>query len=138
MRWKKFKAGVMAAVATAAVVVAAAPAEAASCKFGGINITCEYTITDYSFDNGVLQQFVIGTDSAVWTRWTNEQRTKWSSWESLGGVARSGVQTKRYVYDGPDTVLIAVRGTDGKWWSRYRQPTGTWNGWQQYDGNFPD
>ncbi|MEV5985288.1 hypothetical protein AB0L85_09730 [Streptomyces sp. NPDC052051] len=135
MRFRKLKSGVMAIAATAAIFVAAAPAEAQSCKFGGVTINCEYTIAEYKFDNGVLQQFVIGTDSAVWTRWTNEQQTTWSSWESLGGTARSGVVTQRS-WQG-DTVLIGVIGTDGYWWSKYRNLDGSWNAWQRYGVSFP-
>ncbi|MFF0435622.1 hypothetical protein ACFYU9_25840 [Streptomyces sp. NPDC004327] len=50
---------------------AAAAAEASNCKFGSITINCGYPVSEHVFSDGALQQFVIGTDAAVWTRWTN-------------------------------------------------------------------
>ncbi|MEE1820148.1 hypothetical protein PUR59_34690 [Streptomyces sp. SP18ES09] len=134
-KYRKLKAGVMAVVAAATLVVATAPAEASNCKFGGVTINCDYPVTEYGFSDGALQQFVIGTDSAVWTRWTNPQRTNWSSWESMGGEARSGVRVKQHFTQ--DSILIGIVGTDGNWWSKYRQPSGTWNAWQRYGVSFP-
>ncbi|XUM02183.1 hypothetical protein ACQ86F_00625 [Streptomyces venezuelae ATCC 10712] len=104
-------------------------------QFRGVTINCDYPVTEYGFSNGALQQFVIGTDSAVWTRWTNPQRTNWSSWESMGGEARSGVRVKQHFTQ--DSILIGIVGTDGNWWSKYRQPSGTWNAWQRYGVSFP-
>ncbi|MFF0478918.1 hypothetical protein [Streptomyces sp. NPDC004284] len=135
-KYRKLKAGVMALVAAATLAVTTAPAaEASNCKFGGVTINCDYPVSEHVFSDGALQQFVIGTDAAVWTRWTNPQRTSWSSWESMGGEARSAVAVKQHYTQ--DSILIGVIGTDGYWWSKYRQPSGTWNAWQRYGVSFP-
>jgi hypothetical protein len=40
----------------------------------------------WQFPNSMIQIFVIGTNGAVWTRWTLESGG-WSGWTSMGGVA---------------------------------------------------
>ncbi|MFI8912816.1 hypothetical protein ACIGW4_14520 [Streptomyces sp. NPDC053513] len=135
-KYRKLKAGVMAVVAVATLTVATVPAaEASNCKFGGVTIDCDHPVSEHVFSDGALQRFVIGTDAAVWTRWTDPQRTSWSSWESMGAQARSGVAVKQHHTQ--DSVLIGALGTDGYWWSKYRRPSGTWNAWQRYGVGFP-
>ncbi|MGW3636003.1 hypothetical protein ACWD7F_38940 [Streptomyces sp. NPDC005122] len=131
VRLRKLKTGILALVATAAVVGAATtPAQATSmhtCNVGGGGLSiCEYTIADYYFTDGTHQQFIIGTDYAVWTRWTNRQRTQWSGWTSLGGQARSGVSISDW---GGGKLTIAVVGTDGHMWGKDRHSDGTWGAW---------
>jgi hypothetical protein len=83
--------------------------------------------TWYAFPNGALQLFVIGTDNAVWTRWSNAAVTSWSGWTSMGGSATSYV----YYHGSGYTPTIDVVGSDNKtWYHRTRSSSGSWTGWQ--------
>ncbi|MFC8271188.1 hypothetical protein ACFUJR_01315 [Streptomyces sp. NPDC057271] len=124
---KRFKAAVLAAAVVAGIGLAATPAEASTCKHGGIQYRCEYHRTTQSFGDGTQQVFVIGLDDAVWTRWSYANGS-WSRWQSMGGVARSQVSIPRSSADGWEFEM-AVKGTDGKWWGRSRDRGGNWTGW---------
>ncbi|MFE6780290.1 hypothetical protein [Streptomyces sp. NPDC057702] len=133
MKLKRTKAALVAAAAVAGLAVAAAPAQADVCDVGGGGkVICEYAISQYTFKNGVKQEFAIGTDYAVWTRWTNTSG-KWNSWSSLGGVARSGAEICQLPHD---TFYISITGTDGKLWERvrYSYPEGSWSQWERGSG----
>ncbi|MBB5940347.1 hypothetical protein [Streptomyces zagrosensis] len=112
--------------------MAAAPAQADVCNVGGGRIICEYGVAKYTFDHGVKQEFAIGTDYAVWTRYTDKSG-RWNAWSSMGGVARSGVQICPLPHD---TFYIAVTGTDGQQWERirYSYPEGNWSEWERGSG----
>lgn len=81
----------------------------------------------YAFPNGALQVFVIGTDHAVWTRWSDPRRTRWSPWTSMGGSGWSAV----YIYANRYNPTIYVRGPHGGWWHRTRLNNGVWTPWRQ-------
>ncbi|WEV25628.1 hypothetical protein OYE22_10795 [Streptomyces sp. 71268] len=132
MKLRRTKAVLVTAAAVAGLAVAASPAQADVCNVGGGRVICEYAIATYTFDNGVKQEFAIGTDYAVWTRWTNTSG-KWNSWSSMGGEVRSGVTVCPLPHD---TFFISVTGTDGKLWERVRfsYPNGEWSGWERGSG----
>jgi hypothetical protein len=59
-------------------------------RFGGTNY-CRYGVLEYAFPNDeTIQEFVIGTDYSVWTKWQNNYLwgivTRQSSWVDLGGT----------------------------------------------------
>ncbi|MET9662835.1 hypothetical protein [Streptomyces sp. NPDC006510] len=123
----------MAATAVAGIAVAAAPAQASVCQVRGGSIICEYGVSFYTFANGTRQEFAIGTDRAVWTRW-NDTAGNWTVWTSMGVVATSGVTVEPLPHD---TFSIVVTGTDGGRWERLRYsfPEGTWSDrWEPYRG----
>lgn len=125
----KLKAAVAAAgIALGAVGVAAAPAQADStCRLMGLAYDCSYTVTIQNLPNGTHQDFVVGTDHAVWTNWTLPDGT-WYGWESMGGTAESGISISG-VSDGGWVFSIVVTGTDGNFWHRTRSAGGTWSSW---------
>ncbi|MEU8927303.1 hypothetical protein AB0D10_41365 [Kitasatospora sp. NPDC048545] len=138
---------VAATVATlAALSVAATPASAATPGGSGSgsngSTTCSSPVwggkylcggpyrdgtATYYFRDGRQEVFVIGTDHAVWTRWTDKSGNK-SGWLSFGGT-----------FTGPVSVLatdmgqgnfeVGAVGTDGHIWSRVRDVNGNWTGW---------
>jgi hypothetical protein len=79
------------------------------------------------FPNGVWQVFVIGTDRAVYTAWSDTRGLNYTPWIWMGGVSLS------YVGLGPSTpnpydISIAVTGTDHVTYYRHRG-TGNWTPW---------
>ncbi|MBW5481229.1 hypothetical protein [Streptomyces bambusae] len=132
----KIKAALLAAAAVAGLAVTATPAQALSyCNAGGGGVyICEYGITSYSFPDGTKQQFVIGADTAVWTRWTNTSGT-WSKWLSMGGKSTSKVS----IHDGvrpdtdPWTFAVLYYAADGYARENYRDHNGNWSGWKVVD-----
>ncbi|WP_030670227.1 hypothetical protein [Streptomyces rimosus] len=121
----------LAGLATAAPAQAATPSQAtaAACQVPGHggSYICEYGIAWQTFPNGGKQVFVVGTDFSVWTRYGFEGGD-WSNWESMGGVARSGV---RIDGNGTWNPTISVVGSDGVRWYRHRLDTGSWTGWSK-------
>ncbi|MFI8198464.1 hypothetical protein ACIF6K_18340 [Streptomyces sp. NPDC085942] len=81
---KRIKAAVVAVTAIAGVAVSVTPAQAADiCTAGGKGkYICKYGVTKHDLPNGEDEQFLVGTDYAVWTRWTTNG--SWSSWTSMG------------------------------------------------------
>lgn len=126
---KRFKAALVAAAVVAGVAVSATPAQALShCNVGGGGvIICEYGVSTYTFSNGTKQEFAIGTDLAVWTRWTNTSGN-WTSWISMGGEWRSGVGIRTQQVS-PYLFAIVLKGTDGWLWANWRDHNGNWTGW---------
>ncbi|MEU1423713.1 hypothetical protein [Kitasatospora sp. NPDC005751] len=135
----KIKAAVVAAAALAGVGLGAAPASAGDIgvpghcsdrQFGGTYL-CGGAygdgVTYFGFRDGTSEIFVIGTDHAVWTRWTTNSSGKLSSWTSLGGSFTSKVEITRQTLGGAFT--ITARGDDNRLWSRDRDQNGNWNGW---------
>ncbi|MFE9429135.1 hypothetical protein ACFYNO_40025 [Kitasatospora sp. NPDC006697] len=119
---------VTAAVAAGIAAAGAAPARAAdTCRLGSGTYLCQYGVATTTFPEGTKEQFVIGTDSAVWTRWTNTSGT-WSGFLSMGGVATSGVTISQSSVDGWN-IAITVRSTDGYLWDRVRDHNGNWTAW---------
>lgn len=137
----KIKAAVAAAAVLAGIGLSAAPASAgdigdtpAHCsnkQFGG-TFLCggDYGEggTYFGFRDGTSEIFVIGTDHAVWTRWTTGSSGKLSSWTSMGGYFTSKVEITRQTVGGAFT--ITARGSDyNHMWSRDRGQNGNWNAW---------
>ncbi|WP_380282157.1 hypothetical protein [Kitasatospora purpeofusca] len=79
----------------------------------------------YTFDDGTVQTFFIGTDYAVWTYWTNPNETR-SPLVSLGGRATSDVRINAH---NGGFVQLDVTGTDYLHWFNNRDVSGRWSGW---------
>ncbi|CAM5470364.1 hypothetical protein [Streptomyces tanashiensis] len=96
-------------------------------NWGG-NVVAGYGCSEYALPNGEEQVFGVGTDGAVWTRWSRTNGTL-SSWTSLGGQARSSVSAEGYGW----AITLSVIGTDGNWWYNNRGGTssGGWSGWHR-------
>ncbi|WP_260610803.1 hypothetical protein [Streptomyces sp. WAC06614] len=128
------KAVLLTAAAVAGLALTTTPAQAANCSLGGGVYICEYGVTTQNLPNGTTQQFVVGTDSAVWTRWTSTSGS-WSGWQSMGGRAAS----KIYIHDGrfpdgdPWTFWVLYHGSDGYAHENGRKHDGNWTGWRVVD-----
>ncbi|MEV8093719.1 hypothetical protein [Kitasatospora sp. NPDC085879] len=120
-----------AALATAGLVSAPAPALAADRAAPGVS-TCTdeffggtfYCGGEYEngkplfeFGNGTREIFVIGTDRAAWTRWTNPGGGL-SRWTTLDGYS-----TTR------PTLVRQGRDDVGMHWQRDRNAAGRWSAW---------
>ncbi|MGW7416619.1 hypothetical protein [Streptomyces sp. NPDC054863] len=139
---KKFKAAVVAIMTMAGMAVAVTPAQAADiCTAGGNGkYICDYGVTKHELPTGQKEQFLVGTDYAVWTRWTSNG--KWSGWVSLGmpdpmgGSARAA--SKIYVTSGQDIdgfrTSISLGNSNGATVGRVRPTLGA--GWWTWD--FPN
>ncbi|MEU1122210.1 hypothetical protein ABZ371_01125 [Streptomyces sp. NPDC005899] len=130
---KRLKAAIVAAVAVAGLTVAVAPAQAGTCatEGGGVYI-CEYGITNHQLLRGEKEQFVVGSDYAVWTRRTTGGT--WGGWVSIGGNVRSRVEAAHaYIGTGNDIeTTLLVRGTDGNQWTAMRPALGkAWTPWRK-------
>ncbi|WP_307669025.1 hypothetical protein [Streptomyces sp. V2I9] len=81
---KKIKAAVVTVAAMAGLAVSITPAQAADiCTAGGNGkYICKYGVTKHDLPNGEDEQYFVGTDYAVWTRWTTNG--SWSRWTSMG------------------------------------------------------
>jgi hypothetical protein len=124
----KIKAAVVAVAAVAGLAVAVPPvAQAANgCKTGGHAYMCEFGITTKKLPDGTKQVFVVGTERAVWTRWTDSDGD-WSEWESMGGRA---VSTVVITDEGqPWQFAIHTIMPDGYGWYRLRNVNGYWTDW---------
>ncbi|MFJ8165865.1 hypothetical protein ACIRBY_33800 [Streptomyces sp. NPDC096136] len=128
----KFKAAVIAAAAVASVAVVATPAEASNCSRGGGVYLCEYGVTSYKLPNGTKQEFIVGTDRAVWTRWTDSDGD-WSRWMSMGGRASSTARAYDYDAGDPWTFRVFYYDERGEYWGRNRDHDGNWSPWTHYD-----
>ena len=89
----------------------------------------------WQFPNSMIQIFVIGTNGAVWTRWTLPSGG-WAGWTSMGGVA-IGWPPKFYSGgkfiqqgNGSYTPDLTVLGADNGVWHRQRSASGNWSPWQ--------
>ncbi|MEV6956258.1 hypothetical protein [Streptomyces sp. NPDC051183] len=129
---QKLKAAVIAATAVASVAAVATPAEAGSCSRGGRAYICDYGVTSYLLPNSTKQEFVVGTDRAVWTRWTDSDGD-WSGWESMGGKAWSTARAYDYDTSDPWTFRVFYYNDKGEYWGRNRDRSGTWSPWTRYE-----
>ncbi|MFJ9707156.1 hypothetical protein [Streptomyces sp. NPDC101234] len=129
-RFRSALTAVAALAAFAGVGVAAAPAQAATiCKDKGINYLCQYGITTTKLDNGTTQEFVVGTDHAVWTNWSYSDGN-WNGWVSMAGWAQSRVSIGRSSSGTLNYFTINAIGSDGNYWFRQRFTNGQWSPWQ--------
>ncbi|MCX5343005.1 hypothetical protein [Streptomyces atratus] len=125
---KRIKAAVLTAAVVAGMAVATTPAQAVSyCNVGGGTIICEYGVSATTLPDGTKQEFAIGTDRAVWTRWTNSSGG-WTSWTSMGGEWYSsvGIRTQQVH---PYLFALVLKGSDGWLWANWRDYGGNWTGW---------
>ncbi|WP_376775810.1 hypothetical protein [Kitasatospora gansuensis] len=123
------KAAIVAAAVLAGLAVSAAPAMAAQCKTGGGALyVCEYGVTNHALPAGQKEQFLVGMDQAVWTRWTIGGT--WTGWQSLSGIAKSNV----VVQDFETGTAVLVKGADGRTWAKFRDTTGQWQPWDKISG----
>ncbi|MFF9567741.1 hypothetical protein [Streptomyces sp. NPDC014685] len=131
---KRVRAALLVASVVAGLAVAAAPAQASECRKGGAVYICEYGVSVQKLPDGTRQEFVIGTDEAVWTRWTNTSG-KWTGWVSMGGVAKSAVTiTDHWSFGDPWVFSLVVKGSDGQLWVNHRPHEGNWTGWYPHPG----
>lgn len=75
-----------------------------------------------------LDAFVIGKNKSVW--WKRSEGATWSGWEDIGGQALSGVAAE---WRG-NSLVVAVKGTDGALWHNYSSDGITWAGWGSLGG----
>ncbi|MFQ6144578.1 hypothetical protein ACLMNJ_16100 [Streptomyces seoulensis] len=129
---QKVKAMVIAAAAVASVAVVAAPAQAGNCSRGGGVYLCEYGVTSYKLPNGTKQEFIVGTDRAVWTRW-NDSDGDWTGWTSMGGQAWSTAYAYDYDTSDPWTFRVFYYDQSAEYWGRNRDHNGNWSPWTHYD-----
>ncbi|MFH8438193.1 hypothetical protein ACH4A3_23590 [Streptomyces sp. NPDC018007] len=87
---KRIKAAVVAVATMAGLAVSITPAQAADiCTAGGKGkYICKYGVTKHELPNGEDEQFLVGTDYAVW--WRISTNGSWSSWTSMGKPDPSG------------------------------------------------
>ncbi len=123
----------MAAVVTAALAgtgIAAAPAQASSnlCEDQGATYFCQYGLTSTTLGNGTTEEFVVGTDNAVWTDWSYTDGS-WSGWQSMGGSVESHINIYTFGDNDPDHFAITAKGTNGIYQDRQRADSGSWTPW---------
>ncbi|MDJ0383501.1 hypothetical protein [Streptomyces sp. G-G2] len=120
----------LAAVAAACLGLTSQPAQAADvCSRGAGQYFCEYGVTKKTLPDGSKQEFVIGTDNAVWTRWTLSG--KWTTWSSMGGFATSGVTITKVGVNPWEFDVCVLGGGDRQWWATHRYGNGTWSSWSR-------
>ena len=82
--------------------------------------------------DGRLEVFATGTDSAVWHIWQTAPNNGWSPWASLGGIVTSNRSVGRNA-DG--RLEVFVRGTDDALWHIWQvSPNGPWSAWASLGG----
>ncbi|MFF4579260.1 hypothetical protein [Streptomyces sp. NPDC001389] len=138
---KKIKAAVVAIATIAGMAVAVAPAQAAdSCSAGGGGkYICDYGVKNHALPGGEREQFLVGLDYAVWTRWTINKQ--WTGWVSLGmpdplGSARaaSSINVTDEQVQGDFRTGIYLRNSNGALVGKVRPALG--RGWWAWD--FPN
>ncbi|MFF4456808.1 hypothetical protein [Streptomyces goshikiensis] len=116
---------ILAAAATAGLTASSASAQASFCSQEGANYICEYGFTERPLPGGGVEKFVIGTDGAVWTNYTSDNK-----WHTLDGIATSQVFIESEYIGNDFHTTIIVLGGDGKPWARERPYIGgSWTPW---------
>ncbi|MFE2067249.1 hypothetical protein ACFXDH_33550 [Streptomyces sp. NPDC059467] len=129
-RFKSALTAVAALAAFAGVGAAAAPAQAATyCTTKGQKYFCAYGIASTQLDNGTTEQFVVGSDHAVWTNWSYPDGS-WNGWVSMGGWVQSQVTIGHFQGGSLSYFTIEAIGSDGNVWFRLRDSNGSWSPWQ--------
>ncbi|MDW4918591.1 hypothetical protein [Streptomyces californicus] len=111
---KRIKAAVVAVTAIAGLAVSITPVQAAdTCTAGGNGkYICKYGVTKHDLPNGEDEQFLVGTDYAVWWRITTNG--SWSKWTSMGKPDPAGGQANAAV---PSPSRTGTRGANsGRAW----------------------
>ncbi|MGW1834944.1 hypothetical protein [Streptomyces sp. NPDC002067] len=127
---KKIRAAVVAAAVLAGIAVTAAPANAESnCNRASATYICEYGVTVYKYPDGTKQEFLVGADHAVWSRYNNT-KGKWTGWYSTGGNAVSRIEVGHRWSAGDHWGFdIVARHPDGAYRINARNHEGQWTGW---------
>ncbi|OIJ64043.1 hypothetical protein [Streptomyces mangrovisoli] len=129
---RRLKSAVTAVAALAAltgVSVAATPAQAATyCSTKGQKYFCAYGVASTQFENGTTEEFVVGSDHAVWTNWTYPDGS-WNGWVSMGGWVQSQISID-HLQGSLSNFTIAAIGKDGNYWFRLRSSDGSWTAWR--------
>ena len=89
----------------------------------------------WTFPDKSTQKFVIGTNAAVWTAWSNKSGA-WTGWTSMGGVAIA--YPPQFYFGGKFfqqagglwTPRLDVVGADNGVWFRQRDTAGNWSPWK--------
>jgi hypothetical protein len=107
----------------------ASPAAASTCGItvGGHkgSYICEYDPLLVKWPDNHYQWFVVGTDYHVYDTYQLTS-SSWSTWRSLGGTARSGVEV---TYLTSSRITIRVVGTTGGYFCKTWRSSGDWGGW---------
>ncbi|MEV4926501.1 hypothetical protein [Streptomyces roseoverticillatus] len=135
---KRIKAAAVAIATLAGLAVAVTPAQAAdACTAGGGGkYICDYGVKDHALPNGEKEQFLVGLDYAVWTRWTISRQ--WTGWVSMGkpdpfGSARatSAINVVDEQHQDGFRTIIVLRNSNGATVSKTRPALGA--NWWQWD-----
>jgi hypothetical protein len=118
----------VAAVPAQATVMPPAPPNVTYCQQSGATYICQYGMATAVLANGTKENFVVGTDFAVWTDLQNPDGS-WSGWSSMGGVVYSKVNIAHAFFDDENQVVISAKGSDGNQWARARTDNGEWTPW---------
>ncbi|WP_042439873.1 hypothetical protein [Streptacidiphilus albus] len=126
--------------AIAGIGVAVAPAQASStyCQLQGGTYLCADGVTTTTLGNGTKEEFIVGTDNAVWTNW-DDTNGNWNGWVSMGGVVESHISIYTFGDNDPDHFAIVATGTDNNIaWDRQRSDSGSWTPWASACFMIPD
>jgi acylphosphatase len=104
----------------------------------GMTMSAANRDTDYracsvgNNEDGRLEVFGVGADSALWHIWQTAPNGAWSDWGTLGGILTSEPEVIR----NDDGRLEAfARGTDDALWHIWQTaPNGAWSGWSSLGG----
>lgn len=89
------------------------------------------------FDNGTMEEFIVGTSHAVWTAWGNDDGNGWDE-TSLGGAAYyqsngTGYPAVWLVSQSSDGWGLTIGTTNASGQhrcdNRHDSPSGSWTGW---------
>ncbi|MER5966230.1 hypothetical protein [Streptomyces sp. NPDC002057] len=128
-RAKKLQAALLAVTTVAGLAVSAAPAQASTCYGNGGAYICEYGVSRTTLADGTAQEYVVGTDNAVWANRARPDGT-WKGWVSLGGWVKSRIEATPRQESPHDSISISATGMDGKVWFRVGRTDGSWGTWQ--------
>ena len=83
----------------------------------------------YGINGQLFQVFVIGTNNAVWTRWSNTSGV--SGWVSLGGACEQAADsTSVGTTSDPWSFSVACKNrNNGIYYFRTRSDNGSWSAW---------
>ncbi|MET9610403.1 hypothetical protein ABZZ17_35910 [Streptomyces sp. NPDC006512] len=125
---KKLQATLVAVTAVVGLAVSTPSAQASTCHGNGGAYICEYGVSQSVLFDGTVQEFVVGTDHAVWTNW-HRPNGSWNGWVSLGGWVQSRISVEPRQERSTSPITVSAIGADGKSWFRMRNSDGTWTNW---------
>jgi hypothetical protein len=87
-----------------------------------------------SISGQLFQVFVIGTNNAVFTRWSNTSGV--SGWVSLGGICAPGPYSTQEFPASSNAWNFGTEciGANGHYYDRIRSTNGSWSNWQEIPG----